>query len=68
MFMQMFDGRENFLHQLCSSPFAKSFALDYFIEELDSLSKFHNNMNIPIVDVALMEFDYVWVVNLSKNL
>ena len=68
MFVQVFDCREDFLHQLSCSPFTKPFALYDFIEELATLGKFHYDMNIPIVDVAFMKFDDVRVVNLPKNL
>ena len=68
MFMQMFDCGENFLHQLSCSPFTKPFTLYNFIKELSALRKFHDDMNIPIVDVALVEFDYVRMINLPKNL
>jgi hypothetical protein len=68
MFVQVFDCREDFLHQLSCSPFTKPFALYDFIEELATLGKFHYDMNIPIVDVAFVKFDDVRVVNLPKNL
>ena len=68
MFVQMFDCGEDFLHQLGGPPFTKPLTLDYLIEELSTLGKLHDDVNIPIVDVALVELDYVRVVNLPQNL
>jgi hypothetical protein len=67
MLVQMFDCRQHFLHKDRSPTFTKSLTLDDGVEQLSAFSQFHNDMNILVIDVALVELYDVWMINLLEN-
>ena len=67
MLVQMLDCREHLLHKDRGSTFTKSLALDDGVEELSAFSQFHDDMNVLVIDVALVELYDVWMINLLKN-
>ena len=67
MLVQMFDCREHLLHKDRGPTFTKSLALHDGVEELSAFGQFHDDMNVLVIDVALVELYDVWMINLLKN-
>jgi len=68
MLVQVFDCTEHFAHVIDSSPFTKPLTLYNFFEKLTSCGKFHDNVNVPQIDVAFMKLDNIWVADLLQYL
>ena len=64
----MLDSRQYLTHVLGSLTLTESFAFNDLVEQLSSLSQLHNNMDVSVVDIALMELNNIGMVYLSKDL
>ena len=66
--VQMLDSWQYLAHVLGSLTLAESFAFNDLVEQLSTFGQLHNNMDVPVVNVALMELNDVWMVYLSEDL
>ena len=67
LLMKMFHRGDDFAHVIGGSTLTESFALNNFVKKFPACRKFHDNMYIPEVNIASVEFDDVWVVEASEN-
>lgn len=67
LLMQVLDRRYDLTHIVSGSTLTESFALHNFVEELAACRKFHYDVNVTKVDVAFVEFYYIWVVQSPQN-
>ena len=64
----MLDSRQYLTHVLGSLTLTESLAFNDLVEQLSSLSQLHNNMDVSVVDIALMELNNIGMVYLPKDL
>lgn len=65
--VQMLDGTDHLLHHHDCIFFTKPLLLDDAFKELAARSQLHDDMNVAGINVAFMELDDVWVVDLLQN-
>lgn len=66
MFVEVLDGREHLLHQISCFLFAKPSVLHNFVEQLSALSQLHDDVDVAVINIALVELDDVGVVYLPQ--
>ena len=65
--VQVLDGTDHLAHDIGGVTLSEPLSGDDAVKELSALAVLHNNMDITVIDVALIELDDVGVVNLLEN-
>ena len=65
--VQVLDGTNHLAHDIGGVALSEPLSGDDAVKELSALAVLHNNMDITVIDVALIELDDVGVVNLLEN-
>ena len=62
--VQVLDSSDHLAHDIGGMAFGEPLRGDDAVKELTAPAVLHNDMNIAVIDVALIELDDVGVVNL----
>ena len=65
--MQVLDGADYLAHNIGSVALGEPLCGDDAIKKLSALAELHNNVDITVIDEALIKLDDVGVVNLLQN-
>ena len=65
--VQVLDGTDHLTHDIGGVTLSEPLSGDDAVKELSALAVLHNNMDVTVIDVALIELDDVGVVNLLEN-
>ena len=65
--VQVLDGTDHLAHDIGGVALGEPLSGDDAVKELSTLAVLHNDMDIAVIDVALIELDDVGVVNRLKN-
>ena len=66
--MQVLDGREDLLHYLGSILLREAAFFYYVLEKLPAPAEFSHQMITVIIDVHLVELNYIGVINILHDL
>ena len=67
MAMQVFDSAEHLAHDIGSEAFRESLRSNDTIEEFASTAVLHHDVDIAIIDVTLIKFDNIRMINCLQN-
>jgi len=65
--VKMWDGEQELLYDCCSVFFLKSFYFRDYLVEICPWAKFHNNVNVFMVEECFVKFYNVGMVCLQQN-
>ena len=65
--MQMLDSTDHLAHDIGGVALGEPLSSDDTVKKLSALAVLHNDVDITVIDVALIELDNVGVVNLLEN-